>query len=78
LEFSNGRSEHQQSQEGPKDNPVDVAPTGFGGMMCGKGSVVYGFANQLQAVAGAILPSGLATEACRKMAQPKEEQKLWR
>ncbi len=53
-----------------KDDPLSVALSGFNAMMAGKGSVVHGFKNKLQAIAGAVLPQGITAEQHRKQAQP--------
>jgi short-subunit dehydrogenase len=54
-----------------KDNALDVALTGYPAAMAGRGSVVYGFKNKLQVLAGSILPQSWTAEAHRAMAQPR-------
>ncbi|HZV21632.1 MAG TPA: SDR family NAD(P)-dependent oxidoreductase [Hyphomicrobiales bacterium] len=54
-----------------KDDALKVAIAGFNAMMRGKGSVVPGLKNKLQAAAGGILPQGLTAELHRIQAQPQ-------
>jgi short-subunit dehydrogenase len=53
-----------------KDNPADVAKTGFEAMMAGEGDVVSGWKNKLQAAIANVTPAGMLAESHRKMAQP--------
>jgi len=53
-----------------KDDPADVAKTGFEAMMKGEGDVVHGMKNKLQAAASAVLPQSQLAETHRKMAEP--------
>jgi short-subunit dehydrogenase len=53
-----------------KDDPADVARTGYHAMMKGEASVVHGMANKMQAAMGNILPKTASAESHRKMAQP--------
>ncbi|MBC6982020.1 SDR family oxidoreductase [Caulobacter sp. 17J80-11] len=53
-----------------KDDPADVAKTGFEAMMRGDGDVVHGMKNKLQAAAAAILPKTATAESHRKLAEP--------
>lgn len=53
-----------------KDDPADVAKTGYKAMMNGDGSVVHGFKNKLQTAAAGILPQGVMAEQHRKIAEP--------
>ena len=53
-----------------KDDPADVARTGFKAMMKGEGDVVTGWHNKLQTAIASITPSGILAEQHRKMAQP--------
>jgi uncharacterized protein len=50
-----------------KDDPAEVAKTGFEAMMAGKGDVVTGW---LQSAIALIMPSGLLAEQHRKEAAP--------
>jgi short-subunit dehydrogenase len=56
--------------QGKKDDPADVARTGFVAMMKGEGDVVHGLKNKLQAAMGAITPESVKAEQHRKMAEP--------
>jgi uncharacterized protein len=53
-----------------KDDPADVAKTGFDAMMAGDGDVVSGWQNKLQSAIALITPSSMLAERHRKMAEP--------
>jgi short-subunit dehydrogenase len=53
-----------------KDDPADVAKTGFDAMMEGKGDVVSGWYNKLQSAIANVTPAGVLAERHRKMAEP--------
>ncbi len=53
-----------------KDDPADVAETGFKAMMKGEGDVVSGWHNKLQTAIASVTPAGMLAEAHRRMAQP--------
>lgn len=53
-----------------KDDPKDVAKTGFDAMMKGEESVVHGFQNKMQVTAGRVLPKSVTAEMHRKLAEP--------
>ncbi len=53
-----------------KDDPADVAKTGFDAMMQGKGDVVTGWHNKLQTAIASVTPSDILAEQHRKMAEP--------
>ena len=53
-----------------KDDPADVAKTGFEAMMRGDGSVVHGWKNKLEAAVAAVAPSGFMAEQHRKLTEP--------
>ncbi|MDG2520652.1 SDR family NAD(P)-dependent oxidoreductase [Caulobacter segnis] len=53
-----------------KDDPAEVAKTGFEAMMKGEGDVVIGWKNKLQAAMAAITPQSVLAEQHRKMAEP--------
>jgi short-subunit dehydrogenase len=53
-----------------KDDPADVAKTGFNAMMKGEGDVVSGWKNKLQATVATVTPSGVLAEMHRGMAEP--------
>ena len=56
--------------ESKKDDPADVAKTGYQAMMNGEASVVHGVMNKVQAALGNILPKTAGAETHRKMAEP--------
>lgn len=53
-----------------KDDPADVAKTGFEAMMKGEGDVVHGMKNKLQAATAAVSPQSFLAEQHRGMAEP--------
>lgn len=53
-----------------KDDPAEVAETGFKAMMDGEGDVVTGWQNKLRAAISHILPAGMVAEQHRSMAEP--------
>lgn len=53
-----------------KDDPAEVARTGFEAMMKGEDQVVSGWKNKLQAVAAHVTPAGMLAEQHRKLAEP--------
>jgi short-subunit dehydrogenase len=56
--------------QGKKDDPADVAMTGFKAMMNGDGDVVSGWKNKLQSAIANVTPAGVLAEQHRKMAEP--------
>ena len=54
-----------------KDDPAMVAKKGFDAMMSGKGDVVTGWQNKLQAAIASVAPAGLVAELHRRKAQPQ-------
>ena len=58
-----------------KDDPLDVALTGFAALMGNKGSVVYGLKNKLQVAATRVAPQSWMAEAHRMQAQPSGGQR---
>jgi short-subunit dehydrogenase len=54
----------------PKDDPADVAKTGFDAMMNGEGDVVSGWKNKIQSALANVTPAGMLAEQHRKMAEP--------
>ena len=56
--------------QGKKDDPADVAKTGFQAMMRGEGDVVHGLKNKMQAAAAAVTPQSALAQMHRKMAEP--------
>jgi uncharacterized protein len=53
-----------------KDDPADVARTGFDAMMKGEGDVVAGWQNKLQTAIASVTPADLLAEQHRKQAEP--------
>lgn len=53
-----------------KDDPADVAKTGFEAMMRGEGDVVHGLKNKMQAAAAAVTPQSILADQHRKLAEP--------
>jgi short-subunit dehydrogenase len=53
-----------------KDDPTDVAKTGFKAMLNGEGDVVAGLKNKLQYAAANITPAPVLAKQHRKMAEP--------
>jgi uncharacterized protein len=53
-----------------KDDPADVAKTGFKAMMRGDGDVVAGWQNKLQSAIANIIPAGVLASQHAKMAAP--------
>ena len=58
-----------------KDDPADVAKTGFDAMMRGAGDVVSGWQNKLQTAIASITPAGLLAEQHRRQAEPGTAKK---
>lgn len=58
-----------------KDDPADVARTGFDAMMRGDGDVVSGWKNKLQSAIASVTPAGMVAEQHRKMAAPGSAEK---
>lgn len=53
-----------------KDDPADVAKTGFDAMLRGDGDIVSGWQNKLQSAIANVLPAGLLAGAHRAQAEP--------
>jgi short-subunit dehydrogenase len=53
-----------------KDDPREVAQTGYDALMKGEGHVVYGLKNKLQVAVAHVMPAGMLAEQHRKMAEP--------
>jgi short-subunit dehydrogenase len=58
-----------------KDDPADVAKTGFEAMMRGDGDVVSGWKNKLMSAIALVTPSEVLAEQHRKMAEPGSGKK---
>jgi uncharacterized protein len=68
--FARGDLTDTRVGQSKKDDAATVAKIGFDAMMKGKGSVVSGWQNKLQAVISRIMPAGATAEMHRKMAKP--------
>jgi short-subunit dehydrogenase len=55
---------------GEKDDPADVAKTGFDAMLRGDGDVVSGLKNKFQSAIANVTPAAVLAEQHRKMAEP--------
>lgn len=53
-----------------KDDPAEVAKTGFDAMIAGEGDVVSGWYNKLQSAIANVTPASVLAEQHRKMAAP--------
>jgi uncharacterized protein len=58
-----------------KDDPAEVAKTGFEAMMNREGDVVSGWKNKLMSAIASVTPSGVLAEQHRKMAEPGSGEK---
>ena len=58
-----------------KDDPADVAKTGFEAMMRGDGDVVSGWMNKLQTAIASVPPAGILAEQHRRQAEPDSAQR---
>jgi uncharacterized protein len=56
-----------------KDDPAKVARQGFEAMMKGKGEVITGWQNKLQAAIAHLLPADISAELHRSKAEPKSQ-----
>lgn len=68
--FTRANMEDTKVGQAKKDDPADVAKTGFDAMMKGEGDVVHGFKNKLQAAVAAVTPQSQLAEMHRGMAEP--------
>ena len=57
-------------QDPNKDDPADVARTGFEAMKRGTGDAVAGWKNKIQTTLANVTPSGILAEQHRKMTAP--------
>jgi len=53
-----------------KDDPAEVAKTGFDAMMRGDGDIVSGYKNKVQSAVANVTPAGMLAKQHRKMAEP--------
>jgi uncharacterized protein len=58
-----------------KDDPAEVARTGFAAMMQGEGDVVSGWKNKLQTAMANVTPASILAEQHRKKAEPGSGKK---
>lgn len=56
-----------------KDDPADVAKTGYQAMMDGRAQVTHGLKNKAQAAAAEILPAEMVAKLSTRMSKPKDE-----
>src|SRR5205085_4666759 len=59
-----------------KDDPADVAKTGYDAMMNGERSVVHSFKNKLQVAGAKILGGGISAKIHRSQAEPGTDEKV--
>lgn len=57
-----------------KDDPAEVAETGFRAMMDGEGDVVSGWKNKLQSALANVTPAGMLAEQHARMAAPGDAE----
>jgi len=60
-------------EDDSKDDPAEVARTGYKAMMSGEAGVVSGMSNKLQAAIAHVTPSSMLARRHRKMAKPHGE-----
>ena len=53
-----------------KDDPAEVAKTGFDAMMRGDGDIVSGYKNKVQSAVANVIPAGMLAKQHRNMAEP--------
>lgn len=68
--FSRAGMEDTSVGQSSKDDPADVARTGWEAMKKGERSVVHGFMNKAQVLAAGILPERVTAQQGRKMNEP--------
>jgi short-subunit dehydrogenase len=71
--FARADMEDTHIAQGKKDDPADVAKTGYAAMKRGEGDVVHGLGNKIQAAIGAVTPESIKAEQHRKMAEPEDD-----
>jgi uncharacterized protein len=72
--FERAGMEDTKIGQSKKDDPADVAQTGFDAMMKGEGDVVSGWKNKLQTAIASVTPAGMLAEQHRKQAEPGTAQ----
>lgn len=73
--FERANMEDTKIGQSKKDDPYDVAQTGYDAMMKGEGDVVSGWKNKIMSAAASITPSGMLAERHRKEAEPGSANK---
>jgi len=68
--FERAGLEDTKIGQSKKDDPADVAKTGYRAMMKGEGDVVHGLKNKMQAAVAAVTPQSRLAEMHRDMAEP--------
>jgi short-subunit dehydrogenase len=68
--FERAHMEDTKVGSSKKDDPADVAKTGYEAMMKGERSVVYGLMNKVQVAGAKVLGGGISAEMHRKQAEP--------
>ena len=68
--FERAGMEDTKVGQSNKDDPADVAKTGFDAMMRSDGDVVSGWKNKLQTAIASVTPAGLLAEQHRREAEP--------
>jgi uncharacterized protein len=68
--FERADMEDTEVGQQKKDDPAEVARTGFEAMMRGDGDVVTGWKNKFQSAIASVTPSSVLAEQHRKMAEP--------
>ncbi len=58
-----------------KDDPADVAKTGYDALMKGEGDVIHGLKNKIQGALAAVSPQTMLAEMHRNMAEPGSAQR---
>ena len=58
--------------EGAKDDPAEVAKTGFDALMRGDADVVHGLKNKVASAITNVLPDSLVAKGHRKLSEPKD------
>jgi len=68
--FERGELMDTSVGQSKKDDPAEVAKTGFEALMRGDGDVVYGLKNKLQSAMANVLPAAVTAQMHRGMAEP--------
>ena len=68
--FKRARMTETKVGRAEKDDPAEVALTGYEAMMKGERSVVHGLMNKLQVAGAKVLGGGVAAEMHRREAEP--------